>query len=139
MNCLLVFFPVMSNDAVDKFVVDFVLKYSLEPKSLTISEAQLKYVTPYLMNKNEESDVTMAASTISMRLEGLRDDLVLLLDLLESSNGIKVNSCTINAGENGTIGGTTAPVSISLSFDIYMHEKGTASMNDILIKAGAKP
>lgn len=134
-----VVFPVMANDAVDKFVTDFVLNYSLEPRSLVIAEAQLKYVSPYLSQKNEKSDITMVVSTVTIKLEGLKDDLVLLLDMLDSINGIKVNNCTINAGSNGTIGGTVAPVSINLSFDIYMHERGTASVNNVLMRAGANP
>ncbi len=135
-------FPILSNDEVDLLVTSLMLNFNMAPNSLNISNAYLKQMLSYGETKpQDENDVLKVyTSAVTVKLSGTLTDLVDLLDHLENVRSIRVINYSVSGNGKGTMGGEgenwTIPVVITLSMEIYMGEEGTASIDQIFIRAG---
>lgn len=124
--------PVLNNQDIDAFVTEIAIRNNLVPKSISINDPVTKEIFPYMQGDKKEEAVSVLASKVSIRLEGMMESFENLLDLFLQTGSIKIENCNILSGEGGSLGEDASTITIIMTFEIYMHEEGTFRMFDVL-------
>lgn len=125
--------PVLSNQQLDAFVTEIAIRNNLVLRSFNVNGPVPKEILPYMQKDDKEEAVTVQVMRISLRFEGSMKDFERILDLFLETGTIRIESCNIISGADGSLGEKAANVSIVMTFEVYMHEEGKFNLFELLM------